>query len=97
MINSGQVLMFSKTFCPYCTEAKNILASASVDVEVHELDIIPDGAEMQDALQEISKQRTVPNIFVAGQHIGGCSDLKAKIDNGKLLEIFDEAGIQYSL
>jgi hypothetical protein len=31
-----------------------------------------DGAELQAALAEISGQRTVPNVFIAGQHIGGC-------------------------
>ncbi len=33
-----------------------------------------DGAELQAALAEISGERTVPNVFIAGQHIGGCDD-----------------------
>ena len=37
-----------------------------------------DGAAMQDALMEITDQRTVPNVFIGGKHIGGNSDLQAK-------------------
>lgn len=37
-----------------------------------------DGAAIQDALQEISGQRTVPNIFIKQKHIGGNSDLQAR-------------------
>lgn len=37
-----------------------------------------DGDAVQSALQEISNQRTVPNVFIKQQHIGGNSDLQAK-------------------
>jgi glutaredoxin 3 len=35
-----------------------------------------DGAAIQDALQELSGQRTVPNIYISQKHIGGNSDLQ---------------------
>jgi len=38
---------------------------------------IEDGSAIQDALQEISGQRTVPNIYIKQKHIGGNSDLQA--------------------
>jgi glutaredoxin len=47
-------------------------------------------------LHEITGQKTVPNIFIGGVHIGGCSDLQAKVANGKVLEILDQQGISYS-
>lgn len=37
-----------------------------------------DGAALQDALEEITGQRSVPNIFIAQKHIGGNSDIQAK-------------------
>lgn len=49
-----------------------------------------DGAELQDALQEISGQRTVPNIYIATKHIGGNSDLQAK--KAELPTLLQEAG-----
>ena len=39
---------------------------------------IDDGAAIQDALEGMTKQRSVPNIFIQQQHIGGNSDLQAK-------------------
>lgn len=40
-------------------------------------DCADDGADIQDALQELTGQRSVPNIFINKQHIGGNSDLQA--------------------
>ncbi len=97
MIKGTRVLVFSKTFCPYCDEAKQIFQSAEVEFESHELDKLPDGSAIQDALKDITGQKTVPNIFINGIHIGGCSDLKAKIQNGKVMHILDEAQIHYNL
>ena len=37
-----------------------------------------DGAAIQDALEEMTSQRSVPNIFINQKHIGGNSDLQAK-------------------
>ena len=50
----------------------------------YELDEQSDGAAIQAALLEITGQRTVPNIFVKGQHIGGCDNTLAAIESGKL-------------
>lgn len=40
--------------------------------------LLDDGAALQDALEEITGQRSVPNIFIQQQHIGGNSELQAK-------------------
>jgi glutaredoxin 3 len=47
---------------------------------------------MQDALQEISGQRTVPNIFIAQKHIGGNSELQSLDKAGKLQGLLKDAG-----
>ena len=43
------------------------------------------GAEIQDELTEISGQRTVPNIFINGKHIGGCDKVHQLHAEGKLV------------
>lgn len=63
------------------------------DVVVLELDRIPNGPEIQQALLEITGQRTVPNIFINKKHIGGNSDLQALYSSGKLEELLKEAGL----
>lgn len=45
-----------------------------------------DGSAIQSTLQEITGQRTVPNIFIGKQHIGGNSDLQGKKDLDSLLK-----------
>ena len=49
-----------------------------------------DGAAIQDALEEITQQRSVPNIFINHKHIGGNSDLQAK--RSELPDLLKEAG-----
>lgn len=52
-----------------------------------------DGQELQDALFEISGQRTVPNIYINKVHIGGNSDLQSKKD--ELPKLLEAAGAVY--
>lgn len=49
-----------------------------------------DGAAIQDALHEITGQRTVPNIFIKQKHIGGNSDLQAR--KAELPALLKDAG-----
>ncbi|GMM27619.1 dithiol glutaredoxin [Martiniozyma asiatica (nom. inval.)] len=77
LINSKTVFVASKTYCPYCSSAKRLLEKAYPDAYILELDTIEDGDDIQAALQSISGQRTVPNIYIKGKHIGGNSDLQA--------------------
>lgn len=84
LIKKNPVFIASKTYCPYCTKTKATVSSITKDAYILELDEESDGAEIQDALFEITGQRTVPNVFIGGQHIGGNSDLQALHSQGKL-------------
>ena len=77
-------MIFSKSYCPHCKAAKELLRQKNVTFEVIELDLEQKGAEMQNILEKISGQRTVPNIYINDQHIGGNSDLQAANKNGSL-------------
>ncbi|KAI5970752.1 GRX1 [Candida margitis] len=83
-IESNKLLVYSKTYCPYCTATKNLLNKHGVDYKLIELNTLPDGGNIQRALKEITGQRTVPNIFFNGKHIGGDSDLQALESKGEL-------------
>jgi glutaredoxin 3 len=96
MIKSTPVLVFSKTYCPYCDEAKNILRRGNVEFVAQELDVMNEGSAIQNALEDITGQRTVPNIFIAGNHVGGCSDLKAKVKSGIVPQMLSENQIPNS-
>ncbi|KAI5116333.1 hypothetical protein M0805_002578 [Coniferiporia weirii] len=85
-IATNRVAVFSKSYCPYCSKAKGLLKSKYGDVPtaVFELDERKDGSAIQDYLQQKTGQRTVPNIFIDTEHIGGSSDLVELQDKGKL-------------
>ena len=77
MINANKIVVFSKSYCPYCSQTKQLLNQVGAsDVNIIELNNVSDGAAMQNALQEITGQRTVPNTFINQKHIGGNSELQ---------------------
>ncbi|OAP58037.1 glutaredoxin [Fonsecaea erecta] len=78
IIDENPVVVFSKSYCPYCRASKALLNDLHAKYYLLELDEINDGAALQDALEEITGQRSVPNIFIDHKHIGGNSDLQAK-------------------
>jgi len=63
------------------------LENLKIDAKVIELDEVDSGAAIQDVLAELSGQRTVPNVFVKGEHLGGNDDTQAAIASGKLKEM----------
>ncbi|KAL8677642.1 MAG: hypothetical protein Q9224_006549 [Gallowayella concinna] len=90
IIDENAVAVFSKSYCPYCHASKKLLSEQGAKFYVIELDQVDDGADLQDALQEINGQRSVPNIYIAQKHIGGNSELQAK--KGELPGLLQEAG-----
>ncbi|KAG2230084.1 hypothetical protein INT48_005086 [Thamnidium elegans] len=87
LISNNKVVVFSKTYCPYCTKAKNLLKELGIEFYAIELDNEEQGAAIQQYLHDKTGQRTVPNIFIAGQHVGGCDSLFAAKANGSLKKL----------
>ncbi|CUM65685.1 uncharacterized protein PRCAT00003333001 [Priceomyces carsonii] len=85
LIESNKVMVFSKTYCPYCTLTKDLLSSKTKELKVLELNTLANGKEIQEGLREMTGQSTVPNIFINGKHIGGNSDLQSLDRSGKLV------------
>ncbi|ETI27662.1 glutaredoxin [Cladophialophora carrionii CBS 160.54] len=90
IIDENSVVVFSKSYCPYCRASKALLNDLHAKYFLMELDQVEDGAALQDALEEITGQRSVPNIFIAQNHIGGNSDLQAK--KSQLNDLLKSAG-----
>ena len=76
------IRMYCTDFCPYCVRAEMLLKSRGVD-EITKIfvDSIPDGFKDMIAL---TGRRTVPQIFIGDQHIGGYDDLAALDRQGGL-------------
>jgi len=90
LIDDNSVMVFSKSYCPYCKATKALLNEKGAKYELVELDQTSDGSALQQALGEITGQTTVPNVFISGKHIGGNSDLRAK--KSQLEGLLREAG-----
>ncbi|KAG0260009.1 hypothetical protein BGZ95_004539 [Linnemannia exigua] len=71
LIRENKVMFFGKSYCPYCKNAKSVLSAKGVQFKAYEIDLEQKGAEVQDYLQQKTGQRTVPNIFINTQHLGG--------------------------
>lgn len=91
-IDENRVVVFSKSYCPYCRQTKSLLNSLKTAYETVELDQRDDGSALQDALQEISGQRTVPNVYIAQKHIGGNSDLQNLGSTDQLEPLLQQVG-----
>ncbi|GAB2299122.1 hypothetical protein Dimus_033194 [Dionaea muscipula] len=92
IVSAHKVVVFSKSHCPYSTKVKNLLTELKVNYKIVELDTESDGSEIQSALLEWTGQRTVPNVFIGGKHIGGCDAITDLHGQGKLVPLLTEAG-----
>ncbi|XP_021718106.1 glutaredoxin-C3-like [Chenopodium quinoa] len=84
VIYSNRIAVFSKSYCPYSLRAKRIFNELQEKPFVVELDLRDDGSHIQDILLELVGQRTVPQVFVNGKHIGGSDDLQSAVLSGQL-------------
>ena len=76
------VEIYTTPTCPYCQAAKRLLARKGVTYS--EIDVSGDPALRAAMTERAGGRRTVPQIFVGEVHVGGCDDLHALEDAGKL-------------
>jgi glutaredoxin 3 len=78
---TASVLMYCTATCPYCIRAEQLLQQKGVALEKVRIDLEP---SQRDVMVERTGRRTVPQIFVGSTHVGGCDDLFALEQAGKL-------------
>lgn len=78
----ARVTVYSGPSCPYCTKAKALLDKKNVAYE--EFNVKDNFAKLKEMLERTGGRKTIPQIFIDDQHIGGCDDLYALNDAGKL-------------
>jgi glutaredoxin 3 len=84
-----KIEVYSTAVCPYCVAAKNLLKSRGL--EWTEVRIDADIAQRDAMLARSGGRRTVPQIFVNDQHVGGFDDLVAADRSGKLAQLLEDA------
>ena len=88
-VADNKVVMYSKSYCPFCNQCKGLFVDKGIfdGAEIIELDLVDGGDKIQEALLEFTGQRTVPNVFIGGTHVGGNDDTQKAAKSGKLDEL----------
>ena len=81
----ASVEIYTKTFCGYCWRARSLLESKGIEFVEHAID--GGGPKREEMIQRSGGRTTVPQIFIDGRHIGGCTDLLALEREGKLSDL----------
>ena len=72
-------VIWSKPNCPYCEQAKDLLNKKGLKFEVRTIGA--DGWTREKLLEAVPTARTVPQIFIEDEYIGGFTELKEKFKN----------------
>ncbi|KJH46605.1 Glutaredoxin [Dictyocaulus viviparus] len=94
LLDSYKVVVFSKSYCPYCHKAKAALEGMQLKpgaMEWVEIEGRPDCSEIQDYLKELTGARSVPRVFINKKFFGGGDDTVAAAKNGKLAQLLKQA------
>ena len=70
----AKVIMYTSAYCPYCANAERLLTSKGV-TEISKIRIDLEPVQRVEMMQKTGR-RTVPQIYIDGQHIGGFDDLR---------------------
>ena len=71
-----KAIVWSKNQCPYCDQAKALLRLKGIEYEERNIN---DGWDREDLLAAVPTARTVPQIFLGEEYIGGFTELKRKL------------------
>ena len=74
--NMTKAIVWSKYHCPFCDQAKALLTAKGIEFEEKK---IGDGYTREDLLEAVPTARTVPQIFLDGELVGGFTELRAKL------------------
>lgn len=91
--SQAEVVMYSTAYCGYCERARSLLARKGV--AFREIKVDENLADRELMIKLSGGRRTVPQIFVGEQHLGGFDDLNALERAGQLEPLLDKAGIQH--
>jgi glutaredoxin 3 len=80
------VEIYTGPHCSFCARARTLLSAKGVAYKEHDVSG-PGGREAM--LKRLPRARTIPQIFIAGEHIGGCDDLELLESTGRLDAMLD--------
>ena len=76
------VTIYTTALCPYCQMAKGLLKRKNVAFT--EIDVGSNSTNRETMRARANGRNSVPQIFIGATHVGGCDDIHALEDQGKL-------------
>ncbi|CDJ59662.1 glutaredoxin, putative [Eimeria maxima] len=88
LVDGHKIMVFSKSYCPYCQRAISALSSLNVsDMHVEQIENNPFCDAIQDYLKTKTGARSVPRVFINGKFFGGGDDTVEGVRSGTLQKL----------
>ncbi len=81
-----EIIIYTTMLCPYCRSAKRLLRAKGA--EFHEIDVNRQRGKRTEMMKK-SGRSSVPQIWIGDEHVGGCDDLYALEETGKLDQLLN--------
>jgi len=85
----AKIDIYTVRYCPYCQDAKDLLSRKGVSY--HEIDVTGKRDVRKEMIKRAKGRSTYPQIFIGATHVGGCDDLYALEESGRLDSVLAEA------
>jgi cysteine synthase len=100
IVRDKPVVMFALEWCEFCWAVRKLFARLGIPYESVDLDSVAYqrddmGIKIRGVLRADTGAPTIPQIFIGGQHVGGCTDLFDAMRNGEMQAMLDAAGVAY--
>jgi len=100
VVRSEPVVLFALEWCEFCWSVRKLFARLGIEYRSIDLDSVEyqagdRGGKIRAVLAERTGATTIPQIYVGGEHVGGCTDLFDAWRDGSIRRRLDERGIRY--
>ncbi len=94
------LVIFALEWCEFCWSVRNFMASRNISYKAIELDSVAYqegmlGRKIRDELERRTGMNTIPQIFIGGKFVGGCTDMFDGWKDGSVQAMLDNTGVAY--
>jgi cysteine synthase A len=97
---SQPVVVFALEWCEFCWSVRKFFARVGIDYTAIELDSVAyqendRGRKIRESLNAQTGMKTIPQIFIGGQFVGGCTDIFDGWKEGRIQPLLNDCGVDY--
>jgi cysteine synthase A len=94
------VAMFALEWCEFCWSVRKLFARLGIPYQSVDLDSVTyqegdRGGKIRAVLKDLTSEPTIPQIFVGGKHIGGCTEVFDAYNDGELQKLLEANGVEF--